>query len=76
MWFWQPQGLICVSIKNSPSSQHLIQRREVNTTFESKHTNVLANEEVLKTDNMKNVCDNAKEETLTLKHSYTQKPYE
>ena len=37
---------------------------------------MLVNEEVLKTDNTKNVSNNAKVETLTFKHSHTQKPYE
>ena len=40
----------------------MIQRREVNTTSEAKHTKVLGNEEALKTDNMKNVRDNTKED--------------
>ena len=42
--------------------QHLIQRREVNTTSEAKHTEVLGNEEALKTDNTKHVSDNTKED--------------
>ena len=41
--------------------QHLIQWKEVNTTSESKQTNVLGNKEPLKTDNMENVGDNTKE---------------
>ena len=56
------QGFICVSIKKFPSCQHLIQRREVNTTSEAKHTKVLAIEKDLKTDNTKNVSDNTKED--------------
>ena len=42
--------------------QHLIQRKEVNTTSESKHPNVFGIEEVLKTDNMENFSDNTKED--------------
>ena len=37
--------------------QHLIQRREVNTTSKAKHTEVLGNE-----DNTKHVSDNTKED--------------
>ena len=40
----------------------MIQRREVNTTSEAKHTKVLGNEEALKTDNTKNISDNTKED--------------
>ena len=39
----------------------MIQRREVNTTSEAKHTKGLETEDVLKTDNTKNVNDNTKE---------------
>ena len=39
-----------VSVLKSP---HMIQRGEVNKTSEAKHTKVLANEEVLITDNTK-----------------------
>ena len=55
-------GSIYISIKKLLSCQHLIQRGEFNTTSEAKHTKVLDNEEVLKTDNKKNVIDNAKED--------------
>ena len=41
---------------------HLIERREVNTNSEAKHTKVLGNEEVLKRDNTKNHSDNTKED--------------
>ena len=56
------QGFICVSIEKLPSSEHLIQRKDINTTSEAKHTIVSGNEEVLKTDKKKNVIDNAKED--------------
>ena len=72
----QLQVLICVCIENLPSCQHLMQRREINTTSEAKHTKVFAYEDVVKTNNTKNVIENTKEETLTFKHSYTQKPNE
>ena len=42
--------------------QHLIQREEVNTTSEAKQTNVLGNEEALKTDKKKKVGENTKED--------------
>ena len=52
------------------SSQQLIERRDVNTTSETKHAKVLVNEieEVLKTDKMKNVRDTTKGNALTFKH--------
>ena len=40
----------------------MIQRREVDTISETKHTTVLENEEALKPDNTKNFSDNTKEE--------------
>ena len=42
--------------------QHLIQRKEVNTTSEAKQTNVLGYKEPLKTDKTKNVGDITKED--------------
>ena len=40
----------------------MIQRREVKTTSEAKHTKLLENEKVLKTDNTKNISENTKED--------------
>ena len=51
-----------ISIKKLTNCQHLIQRREVNTTSKAKHTKVLRNGKDLKTDIMKNVSDNTKED--------------
>ena len=53
----------------------MIHRGEVNKTSEAKHTKVLANEEVLKTDNTKNISDDTKEEILILKQDYSQKSH-
>ena len=49
-------------MKMFASWQHLIQRRNFNTTSEAKHTKVLGNEIPLNTDNTKNVTDNTKED--------------
>ena len=50
--------------------QHIIQGKNVNTTYKPEHTNIFGIEEVLKTDNLENGsnntkddCENSKEKT-------------
>ena len=59
--------------KKIPCGQHLIQRREVNTTAETKNTTVLENEEALETDNTKNFSDNTKEEDSENSYKKTER---
>ena len=54
--------------------KHLI-KIEVNTTSQPKYPNVFRIEEVLKTDNTKNISDDTKEEILILKQDYSQKSH-